>query len=92
MTKEKTQKNTESQDQNGKVLSGIVTSNKMNDTIVVETDCYQKHPKYGKYLKSSKKYQAHDQGNTAEIGDKVTIAEVKPISKNKKFALISIEK
>lgn len=91
MSKETTQKKTAVK-QKGKVLKGVVVSDKMKDTIVVKVTRYTKHPKYGKYLESAKKYQAHDKGNTAKIDDKVQIAEVKPISKNKRFTLISIEK
>jgi small subunit ribosomal protein S17 len=69
----------------GKVLSGIVTSNKMKDTIVVEVTRLVKHPKYKKYYKVSKKHKAHDAGNTKSIGEKVDIRETRPISKDKKF-------
>jgi small subunit ribosomal protein S17 len=72
----------------GKVLSGVVTSNKMRDTIVVEVTRLVKHPKYKKYYKVSKKHKAHDAGNTKEIGDKVDIREVKPISKDKHFTVV----
>ncbi len=86
------QKNTEAVMKQGKTLQGVVVSDKMTDTIVVEVSRYIKHPKYGKFQKKSKKYKAHDAGNTAAIGDKVTIIEVKPISKDKRFRLTSIEK
>ena len=62
----------------------------MQDTCTVSIERYVKHPKYEKYLKSSKKYLVHDAGNTAKVGDKVTIREVKPISKRKHFTLASI--
>lgn len=68
-----------------KVLSGVVVSNKMKDTVVVLVERYEKHPKYGKFIKSSKKFKAHDAGNTKVVGDKVTIVETKPISKDKHF-------
>ncbi|MDO8565217.1 MAG: 30S ribosomal protein S17 [bacterium] len=71
-----------------KVLTGTVVSDKMKDTIVVSVESYEKHPKYGKYIKRSKKFKAHDAGNTAKIGDKVAIAETKPISKDKHFKLV----
>lgn len=87
MKKEKvTKENTE----NGKVLSGVVTSDKMTDTIVVEVGRYSKHPKYGKFIRNRKKYKVHDEGNTAGIGDKVKIIETRPISKDKKFKLTEI--
>lgn len=77
-------------DANGKVLSGVVVSDKMTDTGVVEVQRYFKHPKYGKFIKTGKKYKFHDVGNTAKIGDKVRITETKPISKDKKFRLLEI--
>lgn len=73
---------------NGKVLSGVVVSDKMTDTIVVKVQRFIKHPKYNKYVKIDKKIKAHDAGNTAKIGDKVFIKETKPISKDKSFILI----
>ena len=71
-----------------RVLSGVVVSDKMKDTIVVEVGSYKKHPRVGKYVMRSKKYKAHDAGNTASIGDKVEIMECRPISKDKHFALV----
>lgn len=71
-----------------KIFSGTVVSDKMKDTIVVLVQRYEKHPKYEKFIKSKKKFKAHDAGNTKKIGDKVEIAETKPISKNKKFKVI----
>lgn len=71
-----------------KTLSGVVVSDKMTDTVVVKVDRFVKHPKYGKFLKKSKKFSAHNPGNTKKIGDKVDITEVKPISKTKKFAIV----
>ena len=70
-----------------KKLTGTVVSNKMKDTIVVLVERYEKHPKYGKFLKKSKKFKAHDAGNTKQMGEKVTIVEVKPISKDKHFVI-----
>ena len=72
-----------------KILSGIVVSDKMKDTIVVSVESYKKHPKYQKFIKRSKKFKAHDAGNTAKIGDKVSIAETRPISKDKHFKLVN---
>lgn len=71
----------------GKVLSGVVISDKMQDTVVVEVQRYYKHPKYGKFIKSKKKYKAHDKGNEKKVGDKVEIIESKPISKDKRFII-----
>lgn len=72
----------------GKVLKGIVVSNKMDKTIVVSVSNFVKHPKYGKYYNVTKKYKAHDEGNKCNIGDKVEITETKPISKDKKFSVL----
>lgn len=87
MTKEEIKKEN-TKKSGGKVLSGIVVSDKMIDTIVVKVQRFVKHPKYGKYTKIAKKIKAHDAGNTAKIGDKVEIREVKPISKDKSFTLV----
>ena len=76
----------------GKVLQGVVVKAAMQDTCTVAIERYVKHPKYEKYLKSTKKYLVHDAGNTAKVGDKVAIREVKPISKRKHFTLASIVK
>lgn len=73
---------------NKKVLSGVVTSDKMTDTIVVSVQQYVMVPKYKKFVKTNKKYKAHDAGNTKKIGDKVEIVECRPISKDKHFKLI----
>ncbi|MBI2086989.1 MAG: 30S ribosomal protein S17 [Candidatus Zambryskibacteria bacterium] len=71
-----------------KILSGIIVSNKMKDTAVVKVDAFVKHPKYQKFIKRSKKFKVHDAGNTRKIGDKVQIAETRPISKDKHFVLV----
>lgn len=69
----------------GQELIGVVSSDKMDKTIVVSVARYVKDPKYGKYMTVHKKYKAHDATNKYKVGDKVTIREVKPISKDKKF-------
>ncbi len=71
-----------------RILEGKVVSDKMKDTIVVRVDRYVKLPKYHKYVTLSKKYKAHDAGNTKKIGDVVSIIETAPISKDKKFTLV----
>jgi small subunit ribosomal protein S17 len=71
-----------------KVLSGTVVSNKMKDTVVVQVERYVKHPKYEKFIKRSKKFKAHDAGNTKQIGEKVEIRESRPISKDKHFVVV----
>lgn len=71
-----------------KILEGVVVSNKMKDTIVVMINRFIKHPKYQKFMKVSKKIKAHNPGNTLEIGQKVSIQETRPISKDKHFKVI----
>jgi small subunit ribosomal protein S17 len=66
-------------------LSGVVVSDKMDKTVVVEVQRYFKHPKYGKYIKSKKRYKAHNEDNDLRTGDKVEIVETRPISKDKNF-------
>lgn len=82
MTDKETKNNT------GKTLSGVVVSDKMKKTVVVSVNRFIKHPKYGKYFKVSKKYKAHDENNECKMGDKVTIIECKPISKDKRFKVV----
>ena len=73
----------------GKFFDGIVVKAAMKDTCTVQVDSYVKHPKYQKFMKHSKKFLVHDVGNTAEVGAKVTIKETRPISKRKRFILVS---
>ena len=71
-------------------LVGKVVSAKNDKTITVLVETYRKHPLYGKRVKHSKKYAAHDEKNIAKVGDKVRIVATKPISKTKKFKLVEI--
>ncbi len=71
-----------------KTLKGVVTSDKMDKTIVVLVNRLVKHPKYKKYVKKSKKYKAHDEENKHKAGDEVTIEGCKPISKDKTFRVV----
>jgi len=73
----------------GRVLRGTVVASKMTDTITVAVERYVKHPKYKKFMRRTKKFLVHDQGNTAKVGDVVDITEVRPISKRKHFALVT---
>lgn len=73
----------------GKEFSGVVVKTAMKDTATVLVERYVQHPKYKKYLRRSKKYLAHDPGNTVQVGDKVTIRETRPISKRKHFVIAS---
>ena len=69
---------------------GIVSSSKMDKTIVVKETHKQKHPFYGKFVKRTKKYTAHDEENTCNEGDKVRIMETRPLSKSKRWRVIEI--
>lgn len=74
-----------------RTLTGRVVSDKMNKSIVVLIERRVKHPMYGKYLSRSSKLKAHDENNECHIGDLVTIAESRPISKTKSWTLVKIE-
>ena len=72
----------------GNILKGVVVSDKMDKTVIVSVSRFIKHPLYGKFYKVSKKYKAHDEENKYKVGDKVEIAETRPISKDKHFKVI----
>lgn len=80
-----------SQETLARTVSGRVVSNKMDKSIVVLVERRVKHPVYGKIIKRSTKIQAHDANNECLIGDEVTIKEVRPISKNKSWSLVSVD-
>ena len=69
---------------------GVVTSNKMDKTIAVSVERRLRHPIYGKFVKKSNKFIAHDEKNDCNIGDVVRIMESRPLSKNKRWRLIEI--
>jgi len=73
-----------------KQRTGIVVSDKMDKSITVLVERKLKHPLYGKFVKKSKKFMAHDETNDSNIGDKVRIMEIRPMSKNKKWRLVEI--
>ena len=73
-----------------KVREGLVVSNKMEKSIVVSVERKLKHPKYGKFLKRTSHFMAHDEANECNIGDKVKIMETRPLSKNKNWRLVEI--
>ena len=74
---------------NPRVLSGVVTSDKADKTITVKIERKVKHPTYGKIMKRSTKVHAHDELNSAKIGDLVTVQECRPLSKSKTWMLLS---
>ena len=82
-----TKKITTKEEVKGKTLQGVVVSDKMDKTIVVEVKRFVKHPKYKKYYNVTKKYKAHDEKNEKKIGDAVTIRETRPLSKDKHFTI-----
>jgi len=69
---------------------GVVTSNKMDKSIVVAIERKVKHPKYGKFLKKTTKFVAHDEANVCSIGDTVRIMETRPLSKSKCWRLVEV--
>ena len=69
---------------------GVVVSNKMDKSIVILVERKVKHPKYGKFVKRSTKFMAHDEKNEANIGDTVRIMETRPLSKNKCWRMVEI--
>ena len=75
---------------NRKVREGIVSSNKMDRTIVVEVVERVRHPKYNKFVMRTKKLYAHDEANDANIGDKVRVMETRPLSKTKRWRVVEI--
>lgn len=74
-----------------RVISGKVVSNKMDKSITVLIERRVKHPVYGKYVTKSSKVHAHDANNECNIGDVVTVREVRPISRTKTWSLVSID-
>ncbi len=75
---------------NRRTMVGRVVSDKMDKTVVVLVETYKKHTLYGKRVKYSKKFKAHDENNTAKTGDIVEIMETRPLSKDKSFRLVRI--
>jgi small subunit ribosomal protein S17 len=73
-----------------KVRAGYVISDKMDKTVVVAVEALRRHPLYKKAVKHSKKYKAHDEDNACRIGDKVKIAETRPLSKNKRWRIVEV--
>jgi small subunit ribosomal protein S17 len=74
---------------NPRILTGVVTSNKADKTVTVKIERKVKHPLYGKVIKRATKVHAHDENNSASIGDIVSVKECRPISKTKTWTLVS---
>ena len=81
----------ESQEKMPRTVTGKVISNKMDKSIVVLVERRVRHPLYGKIIKRSTKIHAHDANNDCQMGDAVTIKEVRPISKTKSWSLVSVD-
>ena len=73
-----------------KRLVGVVTSDKVDKTVTVAVTTSKRHPVYGKVLRRVKKYKAHDEANECRLGDRVQIIESKPISRHKRYTVVSI--
>jgi small subunit ribosomal protein S17 len=73
-----------------KVREGLVVSDKMNKTIVVTVEDRVKHPLYGKVIRRTNKVKAHDENNTAGVGDRVRLMETRPLSATKRWRLVEI--
>jgi len=73
-----------------KTKTGIVVSDKMDKTVVVAIEDFVRHSLYGKAVKRTKKFKAHDENNECNIGDKVRIMETRPLSKDKRWRLVNI--
>jgi len=76
--------------ENKLVRSGVVVSNKTDKTVVVRVERKFQHPLYGRTVKSTKKYMAHDEDNACQMGDVVKIIESRPLSKRKRWRVIDI--
>ena len=77
---------------NRKVYTGTVVSTKMDKTITVQVETHVKHKLYGKRMKSSTKFHAHDEENIANVGDTVKIMSTRPLSATKRFRLVEVVK
>ncbi|HFC76682.1 MAG TPA: 30S ribosomal protein S17 [Candidatus Moranbacteria bacterium] len=80
------------QEKFGKIIKGVVVSDKMEKTLVVAVDSFKTHPKYLKKYKSTKKYKVHTDDDKYKVGDIVEFVNAKPMSKGKKFRVIESKK
>lgn len=79
------------QESNPRTVSGVVVSDRMDKSITVRVERRVKHPVYGKFVRKSSKVHAHDEDNSCQIGDVVTVVECRPLSKTKTWMLKSID-
>lgn len=80
------------QDSKGKRMTGTVVSDKMNKTIVVVVERKFSHRKFKKVVKKTKRYKCHDEENKCAVGDIVTMKEIRPVSKDKRWSLVAIDR
>jgi small subunit ribosomal protein S17 len=73
-------------------IVGVVVKDKMDKSVVIEVEKFLKHPKYHKYLKTKKRYKAHDETNVCKVGDKVLLVETRPLSKDKRWLVKEVIK
>ncbi|NMP22011.1 30S ribosomal protein S17 [Sulfobacillus harzensis] len=73
-----------------KVREGVVVSDKMNKTVVVAVESWVPHPMYGRRIRRTKRYKAHDEENRCRVGDRVRIEETRPLSKEKNWRVVAI--
>ncbi|HHY41615.1 MAG TPA: 30S ribosomal protein S17 [Thermoanaerobacterales bacterium] len=73
-----------------KVRTGVVVSDKMDKTVVVAVERSMRHPLYGKTIRKTKKFKAHDENNECRVGDVVTIMETRPLSRDKRWRVVKI--
>ena len=76
--------------ENRRQIQGTVVSTKSSKTIIVQVESYRKHPKYNKRVQFRSKYAAHDENNIAHVGDKVRLAQTRPLSKTKRYELVEV--
>ena len=74
----------------GKARIGVVSRNKMDKSVVVSVECKVKHPEYGKFVKFTSKFHAHDEANDCNEGDTVRIMETRPLSKTKNWRVVEV--
>ncbi len=77
-------------EQNKKIRTGVVVSDKMDKTIVVKVERHVRHPEFKKIIRRSNKFKVHDEKNESSVGDKVKIVETRPLSKEKRWRLMEI--
>lgn len=73
-------------------IVGVVVKDRMDKSVVIEVEKFMKHPRYHKYLKTKKRYKAHDEENACKIGDKVLVVETRPLSKDKRWLVKEVIK